>query len=61
MRAFPEVPVKQGVLFSEDENKTDADVQVAAAGGLVAAAKITLFQVELAFAFAPLAPIPCIM
>ncbi|XP_028266781.1 exosome complex component 10 [Parambassis ranga] len=37
-----ELPVKQGVLFSEDEHKMDVDVQ--RTSGLVASAKITLFQ-----------------
>ncbi|XP_070825567.1 exosome complex component 10 [Chaetodon trifascialis] len=37
-----ELPVKQGVLFSDDESKLDADAQKTS--GLVAAAKITLFE-----------------
>lgn len=37
-----ELPVKQGMLFSEDEHKMDVDVQKTS--GLVAMAKITLFQ-----------------
>uniref|UniRef100_A0AAQ5XTC6 Exosome complex component 10 n=1 Tax=Amphiprion ocellaris TaxID=80972 RepID=A0AAQ5XTC6_AMPOC len=37
-----ELPVKQGMLFSEDEHKMDIDVQKTS--GLLAPAKITLFQ-----------------
>ncbi|XP_040921426.1 exosome component 10 [Toxotes jaculatrix] len=36
------LPVKQGILFSEDEHKMDVDVQKT--GGLMAPAKITLFE-----------------
>lgn len=39
---FSELPVKQGLLFSEDE-----DVDVQKESGLVASAKITLFEVEI--------------
>ncbi|GAA6235442.1 exosome component 10 isoform X2 [Lates japonicus] len=37
-----ELPVKQGMLFSEDEHKMDVDVQKMS--GLIAPAKITLFE-----------------
>ncbi|XP_061638212.1 exosome component 10 isoform X2 [Phyllopteryx taeniolatus] len=37
-----ELPVKQGVLFSDDDHKSDNDVQKIS--GLVACAKITLFE-----------------
>ncbi|XP_031582321.2 exosome component 10 [Oreochromis aureus] len=37
-----ELPVKQGMLFSEDEDKMDVDVRKES--GLVASAKITLFE-----------------
>lgn len=37
-----ELPVKQGVLFSDDEHRMDVDVQKTV--GLTAAAKITLFE-----------------
>ncbi|XP_053704720.1 spermidine synthase isoform X2 [Synchiropus splendidus] len=37
-----EMPVKQGTLFSEDEQKMDVEVQIPS--GLVASAKITLFE-----------------
>ncbi|XP_060913109.1 exosome component 10 [Labrus mixtus] len=42
--AFPtdEPPVKQGVLFSDDEHRMDVDVQKT--NGLMALAKITLFE-----------------
>lgn len=40
---FPlELPLKQGVLFSEDEDRKDSDEKIS---GLVAHAKITLFEV----------------
>lgn len=39
---FSDLPVKQGMLFSEDE-----DVDVQKESGLVASAKITLFEVEI--------------
>uniref|UniRef100_A0A669E6F1 Exosome complex component 10 n=1 Tax=Oreochromis niloticus TaxID=8128 RepID=A0A669E6F1_ORENI len=39
---FSELPVKQGMLFSEDEDKMDVDAQKES--GLVASAKITLFE-----------------
>uniref|UniRef100_A0A8C4NZH7 Exosome component 10 n=1 Tax=Dicentrarchus labrax TaxID=13489 RepID=A0A8C4NZH7_DICLA len=39
-----ELPVKQGMLFSDDEHKMDVDVQKTS--GLVATAKITLFELE---------------
>lgn len=42
---FSELPVKQGMLFSEDEDKMDVDAQKES--GLVASAKITLFEVEI--------------
>lgn len=37
-----ELPVKQGVLFSEDDHRMDVDVQKTS--GLVAAPKVTLFE-----------------
>ncbi|TKS77447.1 Exosome component 10 [Collichthys lucidus] len=37
-----ELPVKQGTLFSDDDNKMDVDAQKTS--GLIAAAKITLFE-----------------
>lgn len=49
MHLFSELPVKQGVLFSDDEHKMDVDVQKTS--GLTAAAKITLFEVESNFQF----------
>lgn len=47
MYFFSELPVKQGMLFSEDEHKMDVDVQKMS--GLIAPAKITLFEVEINF------------
>lgn len=47
MHLFSELPVKQGVLFSDDEHKMDVDVQKT--GGLTASAKIPLFEVEISF------------
>lgn len=44
---IPEMPVKQGMLFSEDENQMDVDEQKT--NGLVAKAKITQFEVEINF------------
>ncbi len=43
------MPVKQGMLFSDDEHKMDVDVQKTS--GLTASAKITLFEVEVIFQF----------
>lgn len=45
MYLFSELPVKQGMLFSEDEHKVGVDAQTAS--GLMAPAKITLFEVEI--------------
>uniref|UniRef100_A0A8C9YVF0 Exosome complex component 10 n=1 Tax=Sander lucioperca TaxID=283035 RepID=A0A8C9YVF0_SANLU len=42
MYLFSELPVKQGVLFADDEPKMDVDVQKTS--GLMAAAKITQFE-----------------
>lgn len=47
MYLFSELPVKQGVLFADDEPKMDVDVQKTS--GLMAAAKITQFEVEINF------------
>uniref|UniRef100_A0A671VE32 Exosome complex component 10 n=1 Tax=Sparus aurata TaxID=8175 RepID=A0A671VE32_SPAAU len=44
---FSEMPVKQGMLFSEDEHNMDVDVQKTSV--LMAEAKITLFEVEVFF------------
>lgn len=44
LRSFSDLPEKQGLLFSDDEIKMDVDADKT--GGLVAAAKITLFEVE---------------
>lgn len=55
MHFFSELPVKQGVLFSEDEHKMDVDDEKKS--GLLAQAKITLFQVEdrlLAYSIQPI-------
>lgn len=41
------MPVKQGMLFSDDEHNMDVDVQKTS--GLMAEAKITLFEVEVFF------------
>lgn len=46
LRSFSDLPEKQGLLFSDDEIKMDVDVDADKTGGLVAAAKITLFEVE---------------
>ena len=46
MYLFSELPVKQGVLFAEDEPKMDV---VQKTSGLMAAAKITQFEVEINF------------
>lgn len=40
---FSDLPVKQGMLFSDE----DEDVDVQKESGLVASAKITLFEVEI--------------
>lgn len=47
MYLFSELPEKQGLLFSDDEHKMDVDVHKTS--GLMAAAKITLFEVEILF------------
>lgn len=47
MCLFSELPVKQGMLFSDDEHKMDVDVQKTS--GLLAPAKVTLFEVEIIF------------
>lgn len=44
---FSEGAVKQGILFSEDEQKTHVDEQKTR--GLLAPPKITLFQVDIKF------------
>lgn len=41
---FLEVPVKEGILFSEEDHKMDVDEQKISS--LLAPAKITLFQVN---------------
>lgn len=46
---FPEMPVKQGMLFSEDEDRMDIGEQNIS--GLVAKAKITQFEVKNNFWF----------
>lgn len=45
LRLFSDVPEKQGLLFSDDELKMDVDADETS--DLVAAAKITLFEVEI--------------
>lgn len=47
MYLFSELPVKQGMLFSEDEPKMDVDAQKT--NGLIAKAKITQFEVGINF------------
>lgn len=47
MYLFSELPEKQGLLFTDDEDKMDVDVHKTS--GLMAAAKITLFEVEILF------------
>lgn len=44
LHPFSDLPEKQGLLFSDDDIKMDVDADKI--GGLVAAAKITLFEVE---------------
>lgn len=44
MHLFSDLPEKQGLLFSDDDFKTDVDTHKTS--GLVAAAKITLFEVR---------------
>lgn len=44
MYIFPELPEKRGLLFSDDDDKLEGDAHIIS--GLVAAAKITLFEVK---------------
>lgn len=44
MYLFSEMPIKQGMLFAEDEPKMDVDEENTS--GLVAKAKITQFEVK---------------
>lgn len=45
MYIFPELPEKRGLLFSDDDDKLEVDAHITS--GLVAAAKITLFEVKI--------------
>lgn len=55
---FSGLPVKQGILFSEDEHKADVDRQKIK--GLIAPAKVTLFEVENDFWFTLISHLVCI-
>ena len=45
MCVFSELPEKQGLLFSDVEEKGDVDMDKT--NGLMVAAKVTLFEVEI--------------
>lgn len=45
MYLFSELPEKRGLLFSDDDDKLEVDAHIT--NGLVAAAKITLFEVKI--------------
>lgn len=47
MHLISEIPVKQGMLFSEDEDRMDVGEEETS--GLVATATITQFEVEINF------------
>lgn len=49
MYLVTELPVKQGMLFSDDEHEMDADVEKTS--DLMAAATITLFEVAILFSW----------